>query len=222
MGPTLFPTRDADFNSYVIISIPYLDTNKVRLLISAGNVTAMLALKVTWDDIFPKSQDPNQRTTTITDNKNDARADIEDLLRSIYADIPASVLTTDDRNTLNLHERDTTPTPRPAITTSPVAKLSSGPGARIDVTCRVDNDSSRASIHPDADGVEMAYIVGTTPPASPAACNRIIVSSKAKFTVQADMAEAGKKLFAYMRWKNNTSEDKSGPWTSMLSATVAD
>jgi hypothetical protein len=222
MSTTLFPTRDSDFNSKVQIIVPYLNTHKVRLLISAQNITDINALKTIWDDIFPKSQDPAQRTTSVTDDKNTARADIEDLLRSIYDDIPASVLNTDDRNTLNLHERDTNPSPRPAINTSPVAKLSSGPGARMEIICRVETDSSRASIHPDADGVEVAYIVAATPPASPAACNKIILSTKAKFSVQTDIAEAGKKMFAYMRWKNNSSDDKSGPWTSVLSATVAD
>jgi len=222
MSTTLFPTRDADFNSYVQISIPYLIINKIRLTISAANITDITALKAVWDSVFPKSQDANQRTITITNDKKQARTDLEIKLRSIFADIPASVLNSSDRSTLNLKERDHTPTPRPAIESSPVAKLSSGPGARMEAVCRTDSDSSRSSVHPDADGIEVAYVVGTSPPASPAACNKIIFSSKAKFTVQADIADAGKKMFAYMRWKNSTSEEKSGPWSSVISATVAE
>lgn len=232
----IFPTKDADFNDYFGIVYTYLTdpANMVRFMISGTNITALNTFKTDWDILYPKSQSTNTATKTIIDNKIEMRDDIEKLLRDIYGDIPNSVLTTGDRNTLNLKE----PKPasaRPAITTKPNVILNSQSAFRMQVENRVLADSSRPSKHVDCDVVEYKYKVADvvsgppTPPTpgspSPTPGPAVswvgpLLSGKARFPVQLSATDGGKLLTITTRWKNTLDDSKSGPWSDEVSARV--
>ncbi|MFI5220032.1 MAG: hypothetical protein ACHQNT_11145 [Bacteroidia bacterium] len=218
-GP--FPTRDNERNDYYNRTIPYVDAEKVRLTVDPARAAAVVASLAAWNTVYPDAKNPAVSTKTLRDQKDDLIVDIENQLRVIYNDIPDSLLNDADRNTLNLPKRDTITTPRPAIRIAPFAKASSLEGGLIEFICRTDSDSSRASVLSEADGVEMVYNVGGTSPVSPSECTKNFFSTKAKFSISIDIAEAGKKLNGFMRWKNNSDPAKSGPWTS-ISAMVND
>jgi hypothetical protein len=152
--PRRFPTKDADFNTHLGSVVTYLNSEAARLQVAATRLATLTTLKTAWDDLYPKSTNPNTSTKTIRDQKNDTRESIETLLREIYDDIPASVLTPADRNELNLPERDSIPTPRGKMNTVPGVILASRTGRNIDVECRVTGDSTRPSRHPDSDAIE--------------------------------------------------------------------
>ncbi|MFN0275274.1 MAG: hypothetical protein ACKVPJ_05990, partial [Chitinophagales bacterium] len=131
-----------------------------------------------------------------------------------------SAISVQQRSTLQITIKDTVKTARPAIESAPFVDVEARKGARIVIECRVNGDSSRASIHPDADEVEVRYTVATTVPASPADCNLTETSTKAKFTLELDIADAGKKFNGFFRWKNTTDKSKSGPWSLLVSTTI--
>ncbi|MBK5284038.1 MAG: hypothetical protein JJE25_01425 [Bacteroidia bacterium] len=131
-------------------------------------------------------------------------------------------LTLADRNTLNLKERDTVPTARPAITTEPTVKAKPKAGANVLLECRVESDSSRTSRHPDADGEEVRYIIGTTAPANPAACTNSLVRKKARISIELDIADAGKKFYGFVRWVNLSEPSKNGPWSALVTVTITE
>jgi hypothetical protein len=217
MATGIFPKRDADFNTYFGTALSYLNTHAVRLQVAAGNLTDLGAIKVDWDVKFPLTQSSNTSTTTLVEEKNELRDDAEELLRKIYGDIPQSLLTLSDRNTLNLKERKQG-SPRPAITTEPILILQAMPGAFVKFTCRVEGDSSRPSLHPDADGVELKASILSEPPVNPETDLRnIVFSSKASFKSDTDINQIGKRLYAMARWKNNSDDAKSGPWCPVQS-----
>jgi len=231
----LFPKKDADFNDYFLIVYAYLTDpiNLARLVISAINMTELNNLKTDWDNFYPKSQNANTATKTIIDKKSDTRDDIEELLRKIYKDIPDSALTTDDRNTLNLHEPEPASV-RPKIDTAPSVILKPKTGFRMQVENRVEHDQTRPSKHEDSDGVEYKHWFtpeevkpadpnNPTPPV-PATTTPVIVgpklSTKARFIIQLEETDGGKTLNLQSRWKNNVDESKSGPWCEVVSARV--
>jgi hypothetical protein len=217
-----FPRADDEFNTYIQNAVPYLlvPANSARLQISAPNLAALPLAKTAWDNWFPKSQDPNQRTTTITENKNDARDVLEELLTDIYEDIPESVLITADRNTLNLPERKAA-SARPAIEDSPYPDLLTEPGALIIIRNRTHKDSTRTSRHPDADGVEVVYLIDKERiPASPEECNKNLVSKKSRVKVQLSVADAGKFFSCYTRWVNLSDASKNSPWSLVMTVVV--
>jgi len=218
-GP--FPLEDNVFSTYINRSIPYLDTNKVRLGIAAANITNAKAQLLLWNPLFANSQNPAVRTSAITADKTNLRKDIETQLRTIYDDIPESVLTETDRLTLTLKKRDVTPTPRPKITTSPFVEMQPMGGAEIKITARVQNDGGRASMQTDSDSIEMAYRIGGVAPVTPDECEVHITYTKAIHTLSFMVADEGKRLYAYFRWKNDTDDAKSGPWCSLVQVIIA-
>lgn len=236
--PRRFSTKDADFSNDLNTIVPHLNSEAARLQITPARLGPLNDLKTIWDDLFPKSTNPSTSTKTIRDTKNQTRQNIESLLREIYDDIPNSVLTNDDRDKLNLPERDSIPTPRGKMTTVPGVILNSRTGRNIDVECRVTGDSSRPSRHPDSDAIEwrcnVAPVVrtstlpdSTTPPtADPitrqpeAAAFRTGIVSKAKFTIQLPEEDAGKMADVQCRWLNVTDSSKNSEWSAAVSIMV--
>ena len=94
-------------------------------------------------------------------------------------------------------------------------------GGKVKITVRMQNDASRASMHPDADSIEMAYHIGTNPPASPTTGTNLKVYNGAIHTFSAGTENTTKRLFAYFRWKNNSDSSKSGPWSNLVQVVIA-
>jgi hypothetical protein len=228
MGDYIIARKDSLFNSYINNTADYLAagapaTNGVRLGLTPTEVTAWDTRRDSWNTNYALYTDDNTRTKTITDTKNNQKDDFIDFATPLLNRMATSAaITLADRNTLNLKERDTVSTARPAITTAPTVKAKAAAGATINFECRVESDSSRTSRHPDSDAAEVRYIVGTTPPANPAACTRSHISAKARFTLELDIADAGKKLYAFVRWVNLSDASKNGPWSAMVVVTITE
>ncbi len=118
-----FPTKEADLNNYFQIAVAFVIANATRLLVSAANKTSVAANLAAWNTTYPLTQNPDTATTTAYNNKDKAKADLLATLRAIYADIPASVLTAQDRNTLGITERSTTRTAPPVPSTKPAGTI---------------------------------------------------------------------------------------------------
>lgn len=238
-----FPDKDSEFNNYLNNVIPYLVAEAARLQITTARTTTLTDLKTAWDDKYPKSQNTNIATKTIVDEKNALRATLEQELRDTFDDIPKSLLTSADRNTLNLPERDATPTKRGKIDTKPgvILKLQAGEGVWVE--CRVSEDSSRASRHPDSDGVMYRYTLaapataantappagntgtpgtpGTTPPVASAPVYVTGINSKARFFIAIAEADLLKVMTLQCQWLNSTDNKKNSGWSNPVSINLA-
>jgi len=215
-GP--FPSKDADFNDYFQHAQPYLLANATRLSVSAGNQTALGTVFSDWNSIYPQSQNPGIRTTSITIEKNNQRDEIEDLLRSIYGDIPESVLTAQDRETLNLHERDTTPTH--------INPANYAPGLSIDSiltgshTLRISNPGNpNTQAMPEGNKVEIQYCTGADglPPAQLVFSNS---KTTGRFLLHISFQAGDKGKTAYYRARYTTRRGE-GDWSAVISALIA-
>ena len=125
-----------------------------------------------------------------------------------------------DRSALEIPVRKPS-TERGPITTAPNTSMSPKEGGQIKIENRVDDDSTRPSMHPLADALEMKYKIGAPPPANAAACPNTFMSSKATFTFDGGQENDGKKLYVYTRWVNISNPANSGPWSSLEIATIS-
>jgi hypothetical protein len=220
LGP--IPSTDAEFNDYINRSIPHLNTNRARLKLEEAMTDDLVTDLGLWNSVYPKSQDPDQRTTTITNNKNRMKKNIAEKLRAAYADIPRSALSQQDRQVLRLKERDSIPSVRPAIETPPTVSAKAMAGARVEFICRRAGDSNRPSMHEHADAIEICYATGQNPPAGPDDCGRADISTTSRFVIELKIADAGKRIYAFLRWRNNAEPKKSGPWSHLVSVVITD
>ena len=224
------PVILAAFNTFVNRIIPFLAdaANQDRLGVSDDNrddMTAQLGDSTasgTWISLWALTSSDTTATKPLRATRDVLMKEMTTLIRSVYDDIIESELTNDDRTTLLIPKRDTKPTDRPKITIRPTLKLIVMGGASFTIENRVDKDQTRPSMNPEADYVEMAYIIGTTPPASVSETNKVKVLSKAREVISFDPANAGKTLYCYTRYVNKTDDSKSGPFTRLHSAVISD
>lgn len=226
---TRFPVKDADFNNYINISVPYLVANKARLVITVGaqavltQVQANLSTAGTgWNTIYPQSQNPAIATSSIFASKANLRILIEVGLKSIYDDIPKSVLTQVDRDTLNI--------PLPATSRTPVPKPTAVPS--INVTSRahlsialaiVDVARPQSAAKPEGVSsiqLEGAFIAAgdkTTP--TDADFRNIDTTGKASYMRTYTTDQLGNTEYIRARYLNSRGE--AGSWSEWASVIIS-
>ena len=98
-------------------------------------------------------------------------------------------------------------------------------GGIILVTCRVESDSTRASMNPDADFIQMKYIIGdedAPPPTTAEDCPSTFTSKSAIFRFDAAASMPGQRMHAFLRWQNDTELSKSGPYSQRETIIIGD
>ena len=223
------PTKIGLFNTFVLRIIPFLANiaNQARLGVSDDNKDALVdalgdsSTAGTWIYIWGLTSSKTTATKPLRDDRNLLQKSMTKKIREVYDDIPESALTSSDRTTLLIPKRDAEPTARTAIGTRPTLKLIVQGGARFIVENRVVSDSTRTSMHPDADHVELVYCIQDDAPASPADCNRSKIFTKARATWQLDPADAKKNLHVYSRWVNATDEAKNSAFTILHTVVIS-
>lgn len=133
--------------------------------------------------------------------------------------IPNSAIGDTTVGALGFNRRSDERSERPVIEDVVYGMLNALPGSRIEIICRTASDASRASIAENADAVEVRYSVGTDP-ATWEACPNKEISTKAKFNIALNPADAGKTIYVYLRWRNNRDVIKSGPFGDKLSTVI--
>lgn len=212
-GP--FPSKEADLNSYFQIAVPYLLENRTRLLISQANQDLIDLKLVAWNEIFPQSQNSNTKTKTIIQIKDGAKEELMTALRAVYADIPASVWTLEDRNTLNMPERSTSKTPAPVPTTVPIGQVNTS--RRLEHTISFTNEDGSSAKPFGVHGCQIWYKIGT-PAVDPSELSFMFTDTSSPHIHQFSGEHVGKNVYYWLRWENTRGE--TGPWSDVVMATI--
>src|ERR1051326_2526309 len=214
-----FPHEDSKFNDYLHTAVPYLDTNWTRLVPfqspppagspsgAAAAVPAdprraqLLTLYNNWNGIYTQAKSPNTRTTTITDNKNDLRSQIEALMRNIFKDIPDSWLTNADREALNIPQRHKPTHSHTPFTGFPEFTLLPQGGGDMQVKVRQEHDANRSS---KPHGADIEFKWAFLPQDEPRHLTvddltNDMIATKSIFTLHCGPANIGKCLLAACR-----------------------
>ena len=224
------PNKLGPFNTFINRVVTFLAeaANQTRLGVSDDNKNAMVAAlgdsttDGSWIYYWTLTSSETTATKPLRKERDLLKKSISSLVRSVYDDIPESALTQNDRTTLLIPKRDATPSDRPKITTRPTLKIIVKGGATFIIENRVDKDQTRPSMHPDADFIELAYIIQETPPADVSETNKVKVLSKAREVLTLAPATAGNKIHCYSRWVNKTDDAKSSPYTRLHTAVISD
>ena len=211
-GP--FPSTEAALNTYFQTAVAYLLANATRLLVSAAYVTALNEQLAEWNLTYPASQNPNTRTRTAIDKKDAARDALMATMRSVFADIPQSGLTEEDRNTLHLPERST-PTPAPVPATKPLATIDTS--KRLEHTIHFRDEDGRLAKPEGARGCQIWVKIGASAK-DPSELKYIATDTKTPYVYHFDGADAGKPAYYWLRWENTRGE--VGPWSDEVMGTI--
>lgn len=210
-----FPTKEADMNNYFLSASNYLVTNATRLQVSDANKTVLIAQIATWNTAYPASQNVNTRTKTAVEKKNVAKEKLMTTFRTIYADIPASVLTVDDRNALNLPAPNSSRTPKPVPTTKPKAAVDTS--KRLEHTISFTNAEGGLAKPDGVRGCQIWFKIGD-PAIDPSELSYVATDTASPYIYHFNGDVAGKNVYYWLRWENTRGE--TGPWSDVVMATV--
>lgn len=220
------PRKDDDFFNFQGILVDKVSVKKAVWGIPDSAVDALVARRAEYEPRYHKSQAKGDRTSADVDRHRQCRKLYEKEIRTfINSYIRFNGKMTDtDRLTVGMPERDTEPSPRPAISDIPMVFLEPLGGGTIRITCKRETDQDRPSIHRDADGIECRYIFvpkGEKPPASSKDVQNVQVSKKARFYIDCGDKNSGHSFYGFFRWVNLTNPANSGPWSNARSVVIA-
>lgn len=218
------PGGNLEFFNWQSDLITYATTRRVGWGIADDPWTALIDAQTTYNPLFNAIKNKGTRTSAQVEAHTNGRTVYEKIVRDFVQEWLAfnSLVTDADRVSMNITVHTDERSPRPAIETAPNPSMKPKDGARILCECRVESDSSKPSMHPDADSIEMRFAIGTAAPALPKDCPNIKLKSKARFTIELDLADAGKKIFAFFRYINTSDDTKNGPWSTISSSSITD
>ena len=211
----IFPRKDSEINTYFRRVVPYLDLNKLRLLIQEAVILLLQDLLSQWTDIYSESQNPDVRTTAITLTKNTVKKELTKQLRSTYNDIPKSLLTIDDRVVLNLKERDTIMTPIALVKYAPKASLESY--SHLEHLLRIvdpTNPDTKEMPYGHKVEIQMAYKTTEAP-----IWQEVGIASRFLYYVNFEEEDLGKTVMYRFRYINTTG--KQGKWSNILTLNIS-
>jgi len=229
MGSERISRTDSKFDIFIrnttVALLAGSPTGAVRLGLTTDQSDQWVDYRDQWVVIYPKFTSLSTRTKTVTQDKNQLKADFIEFAQPLLNRIAVNEnITTDDRNIFNLPQRDTTPTRRGAITDVPFGSLVGKGGGMMEVRARRESDATRSSKHPLADAVELRYLIlndSTTPPdegsggdfPAPEDCRNSVSSKSALWRVSLGSAARGKTVLGYLRWVNLSNPANNSGWS---------
>ncbi len=210
-----FPSKEAELDTYFKIVVAYLTIHSGRLHVSDIYKTAVNEALEEWKIVFPISKDLNHRTKLIVAHKNRLKETLMTTLRSIYADIPKSVLTLQDRTTFGLNERKSTRSAPKIPTTHPLGQIFTG--NLFQHTIFFTDENGSLAKPKGVRGCQIWIKMGE-PVTDLKELLFLGTSSASPFLHKFAFSDAGKMVHYWLRWENSRGE--TGPWSPAVRATV--
>ena len=171
-----------------------------------------------YQPFYDDWSDEDARNKTIVEDHNREHGIYEKFIRDFVAEWlrDNAKLDTGDLSALGLTVPDTERTDKPQLEDRPLVGAEMKGGALLKMQFRISEDSTRPSMHPDAHALELKYQIGGTEPANPEATNKSVTFTKARHSLQLDVANAGQFFYGFARWINTSEASKSGPFSVLI------
>ena len=225
-GFEYIPNRDDDFFNFQGKLMDMVVANKTAWGIPDSVVTPLVNRRTGYEPLYHKSQNKYNRTSADVMAHRQSRKlyekEIRGFVNSYLRFNPA--VSSDKKVAMALTIPDTEPSPRPAISTSPIVGFKPLGGGEIAVSCREETDQTRASMHSAADAIECRFTIlatGQTPPKEPDECHNVQISKKAQFIIHCGASGIGQRLYGFFRWVNLTNPQNNGHWSNAQTTIIA-
>jgi hypothetical protein len=217
------PGPDGKFNDFQANLSTYVAANFEAWGIPQKALDDIAPIVTRWNNAWAIAKNKDTRSPADVKEKDLARKELDHAIRAFVKEFLAnnSKVSNKDRTAMGLTVPSGSHSPRPAISTPPAVIFRAVIGGTLHVECRVEHDASRASMHPDADIVEIRYKMDDPAPTNLAECTQIKTSTRGSFTMELGIENAGKRLYGFARWANESDNSKSGPWTNLFAVFVA-
>lgn len=225
------PDARAKFDDYLDTSADHVDSGTPRrgeeLGLTAAETDSWVQQRDDWKPVYKKYVDPALCTGAIKLEIKNRMKNFTTFSSPLLNRMATSGLLNEvDRKKLNLFERDLVKTAKGKILDSPYAGIKSLGGGFMKFRVRVAEDGSRASMHAEADFIEVKWLIlnenpnvpGPVPTPGPEIptvdqTTHYAISKKALFLLELGNNLSGKYILAFIRWANANDPGKNGPWS---------
>lgn len=219
--PDYIPSSDAEFDSWQINGLTYLNANLANLGLTAldADVAAVNTGQTGWTPAYSGHITAQAAAEAARAGKDTSRATFEIALRRLFGRLQRSTSVSDaERQALGITVRDTIPTAVPIPTTKPV--LLPDTSARLRITIGfADEGTPTSKAKPfGVIGCELWMKIGGAPPVDLTECEFVALDNRTPKTVEFEGADANKTVHFIGRWQNSRGE--KGPLSETVSATV--
>ncbi len=205
-----FEKTESLLNTYFGVAVAYILLNLVRLGVSAANKTTMVAELATWNNIYPLATTAATSTAANVKDKNISKGKMKDILRLIFGDILNSVLTSTDRLTLKIPVVGGRHPIVPVPDSQPIGSIDDSYRLAHKITY-TDSASGKSAKPHGALGCEIWQKIGGVAPVSINDLLFLETISKNPLVISFEGAQAGLKIWYWMRWVNNNGKGNWGP-----------
>ena len=230
MDRSRIPLTHANFIDFVKQTNAYLQaavtpTHGERLGLSTSEVSKWNTKSISLINLYEKKNDPNTRTSPLVNQFKTDMKGFRNFAQPVINRIAASTNANDaDAATFHITLHPKTRTIRSTmIKELCYAIIVMIGGCKAICKCRSILSGKRASLLPDCDMVEVAYIIGDKETKVPDAdsIDKRMRFSKATFMLDLGTINAGKILYIYFRWTISTHPDLAGPWSKVYRVIIA-
>ena len=219
-------TQNKAFRDKQDVYFALVVANKVAWGIPDAAIAPLLVLQTEFIVLYNIIKDREKRTAAQVADFNDCKKRYAKAWRLFHKAWVAfnPAISKQDMVDLVGKDYDTSRTPRGKITGFPYMNLKALGGGNIEVRAQVEQDATRPSMHPLADGVECRYMLvpkGEMAPSGHTDAKETIVSRKSIFKIKCGDQNAGESFWGYFRWVNLTTPDNSGEWTQGLKVVLS-
>lgn len=215
------PRNDADFNLWQANLVDITRSQATAWGINADDFTLLVAAQTVWNTAFADAAIVKDRSGAEVQAKDDARAAYETELRKFYKEWLAN-----NRRVSN-KDRERMMVTVKSDSRTPVAKPLTAPKGTVDFSTRmqhtlhwVDEETAASKAKPDGvHGCEIWSKIDGIAPVEPSELVYLATSTRAMYTTNFEGKNVGKTVWYWLRWVNTHGE--FGPWSSVVSATVA-
>ena len=221
MAADYIPRSDSAFDAFQANLISKVAPKLAVWNIPAAAFDKLKDLHQAWQSAFSVASTPKGNNPVDNKKKDAARAAYEKALRQFVNQYLRynTAIKKGDRVDMGLKIRDKKRTDVPVPASQPQAqKIDKDTEARHIIHFRdKDNPNSKAKpfgVH----HIEIRYRVGGDKPAAAEDCLKVVTDTETPVTIKFKQEDAGKRVYYFLRWVNNTS--KPGPWTAVRSAII--
>ena len=214
------PDADPDFNNWQTNFVSYLQTHQSRLGLSNAEMTSLIEVQSRWETAYEEHLNAQAAAQGARQQKDDSRQTWEQALRNQSRKLQSNEnITNSDRATLGLTiptgSRSTTgvPTSRPVVLIAETKPLSH--------TLRFfdENTPNRRAKPKGVMGAEVWIKIGDAPPNSSDDLQFLGLDTRTPYISEFDTEDGGKTAYYRLRWVNSKGEQ--GPWSDLVSASIA-
>jgi hypothetical protein len=213
------PAKDVDFNEKQEVI-----TTKTRPKLTTWGISKpwfeekVEPAKADWASAWANYQDPTQRTPFITFLKNEKRKTYEKELQILIRMLECSPLVSDDdRRSMGIVIRDTTPTPVKPPKTYPEFTVDSSMIRCLRISFWDLGSKSKAKPH-GVHGAEICWAILDKPPVLVEELVHSNFDTRSPFELTFEENERGKSVYFCLRWENTRGE--KGKWSEIVMAIV--